>query len=370
MRIAYVALHLNNETMEGGVGGKIRSQIRLWRDMGHEARLFLLSPDQVVSTEIRTFTFRPGTKLPVLKFLTREISRSVALARLIRAIEAFRPDIIYLRYGLFAYPLQRLFDIAPIVIELNTNDVAEYRYRGLFFYWANRLTRGIILKQAAGFVASTYEIRTFPFNKYGKPCQVIANGIDLDRYAPCAAPANYPPVIVFAGTPGFNWHGVDKLYEMARLCPDLRVEIIGYVFEDLNITVPENVKLHGLVHQDQVKTILTAADIACGTLALYRKNMQEACPLKVREYLACGLPTILAYQDTDLCDLEADFLLRLPNVESNVIDNVKLIRDFAYRMRGRRVNRELINPRINQRQKEETRLTFFQQILRVSKGNT
>jgi hypothetical protein len=34
--------------------------------------------------------------------------------------------------GLFTWPLPRLLRTAPTVVEINTNDVVEYRYRGRF----------------------------------------------------------------------------------------------------------------------------------------------------------------------------------------------------------------------------------------------
>lgn len=38
--------------------------------------------------------------------------------------------------------------------------------------------------------------------------------------------------------------------------------------------------------------------VCIGTLALHRKNMTEASPLKTREYLAHGFPVIIGYKDT------------------------------------------------------------------------
>lgn len=90
--------------------------------------------------------------------------------------------------------------------------------------------------------------------------------------------------------------------------------------------------------------------------------MEEASPLKVREALAFGIPLILAYNDTDLGGLDADWLLRLPNTQNNVIENIEAIKNFAYQMMGRRVERSLIAKRVNQRSKEQERLAFFAEI--------
>ena len=100
---------------------------------------------------------------------------------------------------------------------------------------------------------------------------------------------------------------------------------------------------------------------------MHRVGLTEASPLKSREYLAYGLPMILAYKDTDLDQLNVDYLLRIPNSEDNIIRHGKLIRDFAYRMRGKRVKREEIAPYIDTRIKEKKRLNFFKEIIEKEK---
>jgi hypothetical protein len=117
-----------------------------------------------------------------------------------------------------------------------------------------------------------------------------------------------------------------------------------------------------------VKQVLMKTDVAFGTLALHRKKMQEASPLKVREALAHGIPVVLAYQDTDLQNIQSDLFLFLPNTPDNISSHGKLIRDFAFRVQGKRVDRELIRPLINRPDKEKKRLAFFEQILNSSVG--
>ncbi|MBN1306073.1 MAG: glycosyltransferase family 4 protein [Anaerolineales bacterium] len=364
MRIAYVTLHLEKKIIEGGVGKKIKSQISNWRKAGHQVRLFSLTPEKVSLLEAEEFLFQPSVRFFGGSLLSREVNRSKMLARLILAVREYRPDIIYLRYGLFAYPLQRLFRVAPVVVEVNTNDRFEYRYRGAFYYWLNCMTRRITLGLAAGWVSISHEIAQLKCNAfYSKPVEVIANGIELENYPLLDPPGNHTPVIAIVGTPGLNWHGVDKLVGLAEQFPDLKAAIVGYRSQDYKSSAPPNVSFHGFLDQAGIMEVLSRADIACGTLALHRKNMQEASPLKVREALAYGLPVILAYKDTDLSGLSSDLLLRLPNTDGNVSEHAREIHDFAYQARGKRIQRELLFPLIDERQKEERRLSFFQRII-------
>ena len=97
-------------------------------------------------------------------------------------------------------------------------------------------------------------------------------------------------------------------------------------------------------------------------------QLEEASPLKSRECLAFGLPLVVAYADTDLDGVPCDFLLKIPNKEDNIQTHGQLIRDFAYRMRGKRVERRHIL-QIDQGIKEAERLDFFQEIIRSPHGD-
>jgi glycosyltransferase involved in cell wall biosynthesis len=96
--------------------------------------------------------------------------------------------------------------------------------------------------------------------------------------------------------------------------------------------------------------------------------MQEACPLKVREALACGIPVVIAYHDTDLNQVTLDNVLQIPNVEDNVVQNAQRIRQFAREMIGRRVDTNFVASYLDHRKKEADRLAFFERILAGTEG--
>jgi hypothetical protein len=224
----------------------------------------------------------------------------------------------------------------------------------------NRLTRNQTLGRAAGLVSVTREIAHLPANAvYHKATSVIANGIDLDEVETLLAPNNPTPRLGFVGSPGYNWHGVDKLPELALRCPDLTIDVIGYQPGDLAKTLPPNLRLHGFLSREQVRERLAQMDVSFGSLALHRVPLEEACPLKVRESLGYGIPIILGFEDTDLSGAGFDFILQLPNREDNLAHHAEEIRTFAYAMRGKRANREALRPLIDQQVKEEQRLAFF-----------
>jgi hypothetical protein len=93
---------------------------------------------------------------------------------------------------------------------------------------------------------------------------------------------------------------------------------------------------------------------------MHRIPLEEACPLKVREYLAFGLPVLIGYTDTDI-PARAPYALQIPNTEDNVATRVKEIRTFVEGWRGRRVPREMV-AHMDWSVKEEARLRFISRV--------
>jgi hypothetical protein len=89
--------------------------------------------------------------------------------------------------------------------------------------------------------------------------------------------------------------------------------------------------------------------------------MHEACPLKVREYLAFGMPVIAAYEDTDIPP-NADYFLRLPNDDTPLAPHLSSIRAFLKYWQGRRVPRFAV-AHLDTAVKERQRLAFMEERL-------
>jgi hypothetical protein len=360
MRIAYVSLHWPR-TKHTGVGKKIQNQIAMWRGLGHEVRMFMHTSRHEPAAELieaTLFVYEAGGRMRT------EVNRIRAANAMVGAVDAYQPDIIYLRYGIYVYPAQRLMSIAPVIEEINTNDLTQHEDLGRVYSLYNRLTRGIFLRRVRGLVAVSRELSTVPaFVAYNRPACVISNGIRLEAITALPPPSNAKPRLAFIATPDYYWHGIDKLVTLADRFPDLTIDLIGYDGIPGVQKPPENLVLHGFLNEPEYVKVLKNADAALGTLALHRKGMEEACPLKTRECLAYGLPMILPYLDTDLDDLDCNFLLKIPNKEDNIQTHGEAIREFAHRMRGVRADRSVLEPRIDALRKEKMRLEFFEQTL-------
>ena len=355
MRIAYLG-QMADVARETSIAKKIRGQCVAWRAAGHEVCYFSLAS---------TATVWPGMRPVPVDLCVRggTFRRLVQSFQLVRRIKAWKPDAIYFRYAYHNPGLVGLFRKIPTVAEINSDDLAEYPLtlsRAKVIY--HRLTRNRLLRTVTGFVAVTNELAT-RFAGFGKPCEVIANGIALADFPPLPCPEpGQPPRLVFMGSPGSPWHGLDRVAALARVLPDMPVDIIGRSSPDgTENPSPAIMCFHGILPRDRYEPLLSAATVAIGSLALYLNGMEEACPLKVREYLAFGLPVIGAYRDADIPE-DADYFLRLPNSAASLEPHRDRIRSFIHSWQGRRVPRHCI-AHLDSSGKEMRRLAFIQRMV-------
>ena len=359
MKIAYFAHWAESAT--SGVISKIQAQTTCWRDEGHEVGLFLLVPNRIRRPIAQRFA---GYRTLRIVSYRHRLARPVRTAELYARIVRWNPDIAYGRRMLYHPAYHYLTSRTPVIVEVNTNDVNELKVGKRHRRWYNQLTRDRGFAAGAAMVYVTEELSVDPaFTRYGKPTCVIANGIDLDSMRPLEPAKNPVPHIVFMGTKGQHWHGVDKIVTLAGQLPQWHFDLIGMKAIDVDAHAPSNLTFHGRLDKDAYLAVLAGCDVAIGSLAMHRIDMGEACPLKVREYLACGIPTIIAYRETDFPD-PVEYLLELPNVEQNL--DVDAIREFAQVWRGRRLSRKDIR-HIDVRAKEKKRLDFMLRCLRPEK---
>ncbi|MBI9046161.1 MAG: glycosyltransferase [Anaerolineaceae bacterium] len=369
MKIAYVAIHLEKKYLQSGVGRKIFSHIAFWRKEGHQVEFFLHSPDDDVYPNTHLFRYSSKISLPVIGRFFLEVSRSYQLWRLIRRIKEYQPDIIYLRFGLFTIPLGGLFKVSKVILEVNSNDIDEYKSRGWFFYYWNKWTRQLIFKPASGFVTMSNELSEMKQNsKFSKPSVIIPNSINLDLFPFFPAPKSDKLRVVFVGIPGQSWQGTDKLVVLAKAFPELIIDLIGFLPEDLGIPIPNNMVFHGLVSLSEVQNIMKSADTAFGTLALHRKNMQETSSLKTGEALALGIPLIMANDEPAFINHDSEFILKIPNEEKNISFYKDEIFSFIKNMKGKRVPRNEVEPLISQVVWEKKKLAFMTLLKKGYKG--
>lgn len=354
-----------------GLADKIGGQTAHWRAAGHEV-IVLEHRDQAPADAADSVAGRAALRARGGDGRAALFARLHLQYRYAREqLAELRPDLVYTRY-LFPAPgvSALLRGPFPVVVEVNSDDRSEYLQRGRITGVYNAIARRSALRGAAGAVFVTHELAASPsFSCIRGPRLVLANGIDLSQVPFTERTANEVPHLAFVGSPGQAWHGVDKLAALATQLPDARFHVVGPTREACERVLgglPGNVTCHGYLGGAEVAELLCRMDFGIGSLALHRNAMNEACPLKVRRYLAHGLPVISGCRDTDV-DGERDFFLELENTEDNVRRGAARIAAFvaAGFQDGdrRRAARSFAERHLADGAKERQRLEFLEGLL-------
>jgi len=252
--------------------------------------------------------------------------------------------------------IDKLLSNFTSIMELNTDDLNEIKLFPKVNQYIYLYGREKIINSVKGFVSVSYEIEKL-YKKNNKPIITISNGYDISQVPKFEKTINKRKQVIFVGSPNQPWHGVEKIVYLAKMLKEFDFHIVGPV---LNLSEKiANLKLHGYLAKKDLFELYKKMDVGIGTLSLYKKRMQEASPLKVREYIAFRLPVILGYKDTDLDGKE--YVLNIGNYENNVIDNIKKIKNFINN--SDKLSKE-INPKIiSYEDKEKSRLKFFKRII-------
>lgn len=360
MRIAYF---FNWNVSSIGVVKKVVGQVRAWSQAGVNARVFVITNHNDVYQQMEQAL--QGTGVAAQQYPFKRHSRLLfgvcGEKQMIQDIVNWRPDLIYARQSLFYPALAHLARLFPLVLEVNTDDLSEYRLSHPLRYWCHRLTRGVLLKSSKGLVYVASDLSRLPYyTRFNKPGITVANGVDLTDYPVLKPEASAIPKLVFMGTPSLKWHGIDKILRLALLRPKWEFHLIGPSSNN-DQSFPKNLVMHGYLDRVSYEPILAHARVAIGTLALHRNKMDEASPLKTREYLAYGLPVIIGYRDTDFPE-QKPYILQLPNTADNIDSNLPQIDEFVLTWRNQRVDRnEILH--LDVRYKEKERLRFFERVL-------
>lgn len=183
---------------------------------------------------------------------------------------------------------------------------------------------------------------------YGVKAINFSNGINADKL-PIRVPNlkdNEIHLLLLAGM--YHWQGYDRLlksiYEYKRnITSQNTIRIIAhFVGNDgdgsllewktlaHNLLLDDNCIFHGAMHNNKLNDIFNICDLGIGGLGLYRKKLYSAQILKLREYMARGLPFVYAHNDESVKS-GLPFCLQIANDAS--IPDMKMIIDFAMEMK-------------------------------------
>ncbi len=365
MNIAYFIESEINLDKPSSVLKKVMRQTKIWSDVGHGVWIFSLRSGNYLNVnkcELHRFGLSYTVKSSALNKLFIIYYNSYYLSKCIKELPI---TLIYTRLITYTPFLEVMIRKIPTIVEINSYDRKEYsgaaysRYTRIYAaFLGNR-----IKKLASAFVFVTNElaelickeINTIPNYK------VIANGYAFDNSIAVREYGNSHISLIFVVSPGQPWQGVDRLCEIARNLPAYNFHIVGESGVNTG-----NVFYHGYQTSDVLSDLLSSAQFGIGTLALDRKEMIEACPLKSREYLFHGLPCFGSYIDPDFVAHQGlPIYMQLSNVQ-DAYTSAQEIREFvefwseikSYKSEVRREAAAILDDNV----KEKLRLQLFSEI--------
>ena len=242
--------------------------------------------------------------------------------------------LVYQRYSLFSCRVleEAAAAGAATVLEVNAPLVQEQAtHRELHAVDAASEMTVRALRAAGSAIAVSSGVARWAQAESGRPVQTVPNGVDLARYEQVQARDVQRPVVAFVG--GFRpWHDPEQLVraaaELGRRGMPVELLLVGdgpclpQVLEQA-ASAGVSVRSVGLVAPADVPGLLAQADIA---VAPYPAGDAYFSPLKVAEYLACGLPAVLSAV-ADLPDLLAPGEAHLvpPGDESAFVEALALL---------------------------------------------
>jgi hypothetical protein len=261
-------------------------------------------------------------------------------------------DVVYIRYSLadvntielcklikskgikiaFEYNAHHYFD-EKMNVKANRSFYTSYRFYNEKFLQA-RFARFADL-----IVGVTHELSDY----YGSlnPAAVrytLSNGIEPERF-----PSRNPPAydgsgimcLFLSGSVNY-WHGLDRFLNGLKQYKGnkkIHLTVAGlahqeyrsYRYANKNVSVDFTESADG----EELNSLFNTHHIGIGSLALHRMGLKEASVLKVREYIARGIPFILGYNDTDLMNAPEfrSYYIKVPADESSV--NIEELLRFA-----------------------------------------
>jgi len=301
MRIVHMNLF---KTVPAGVGHQLAAEHRVALSLGLDWEVCVYSGDPAIAP------WQVHTRYAGL------LGYVFARLRFFRAVLAAQRagNIVLLRYSM-ADPVQAFFAawFRRVVTIHHTFEIEESAQvgglKGRIKAAIERHLGARTLARSSGIIAVTAEIAAYEQLRLERrlPMLVVANGIDLSAQALARDERSGVPKLLFVASRFAAWHGLDLLLAaVGQSSAEFELYLVGELpnAERQLAASDPRIICTGYLAPGDIGNLMGRCDLGLSTLALSRKGMRDACTLKVREYLAGGLPCWADHQDSAL---PADF---------------------------------------------------------------
>ncbi len=165
---------------------------------------------------------------------------------------------------------------------------------------------------------------------FGIPCIPLMNGVDIEEQPLKKCRKKDGRIVLLAIAYMAGWHGYERVIEgMAQYYrmggeKNILFKLVGtgpeigkYRKLAEEYGLDQRIEFCGKLEGKELDSQYDESDIAVGSLGLYKKGLEQAAPIKLREYCSRGIPFIYGYRDIGFEGNE-EYLLQLPNRNENV----------------------------------------------------
>ena len=266
-------------------------------------------------------------------------------------------DLVYMRYmPVFAGAPRALKKCkrrgAKLVVEHHTFPFRYARSSALWmqpFFWYNDR----VFDRIAPLVDLHAVMGDAPQTLLGRPVISITNGVAVDSL-PLHQGLKEPADLHMLALASMScWQGYDRLIRAMAAYPGPEKVVLHLAGSEGDGSLAAWMKLaqeeslgdrvvyEGELHGEKLDALVDRCDIGVGSLAIYKRRIQNVITLKLREYMARGLPFLYTVEKTDVPWEEA-FSLQVPNDDSPIdmarvaafIHRVRADADISRRMRA------------------------------------
>jgi hypothetical protein len=335
MKIAYVTYTRKDVS---GIVAKVERQATAARAAGVDnLDTFVLHPSKAASPgNVRFVQIRPR---PLRASWDHATGR---FATVERSLDLSRYDYVVLRYPTADPSGLGFVRRHRVISEHHTDEIAELAImsrtpmppvKRAFAAWSWLCERTLghhILERCHGMIAVTDEIARVERARLARPIPqvTISNGIDVGSITRTGFKAFDGKTLDLAllASSSIPWHGFDRVARSLaayRGPVEPRLHVIGNVYpteREALTRLYAGCVFHGERRGAELDALMAEMNLAVSTMALFRKKMEEACSLKTREYVARGIPFILAYRDPDLSSATAARFCRVFANDDSLFD--------------------------------------------------
>lgn len=223
-----------------------------------------------------------------------------------------------------------------IILEHHTKELEELETTGDIRLQFEKWLGGCWINSFRALIAVTPEILDYEIKRsnFSGPTRFFPNSIDLDSYQNferIPSPEDETPVqAVMVSTYFSKWQGLDILLEQIENNTDLppfELHLAGKI-DPKSLSRCKRlarIKFHETLTSEQLFELYQSMELGIGSLAVTKKGMTQATALKVREYLAAGLPLVLNYDDPAI---PKDFPYVLYQEKFNLKEALEFARDL------------------------------------------